>query len=98
MESAFEVIVASEEVGRGKPAPDVYVEALRRLGVAPSHAVGVEDSTNGLLALAAAGMAAIAIPSRTFPPDREALAGANEVLGSIEQLDVAVVERATEGK
>ena len=72
----FAATVSSEEVARGKPAPDVYLEAARRLGVEPTHAAAVEDSHNGILAARAAGMRVLAIPNAHFPPDAEALAQA----------------------
>jgi HAD superfamily hydrolase (TIGR01509 family) len=89
---AFAATVSSEEVARGKPAPDVYLEAATRLGVAPGDAAAVEDSTNGLLAARAAGMAVVAIPNRAFPPSDEALSAADVVLGSISELTPAVIE------
>jgi HAD superfamily hydrolase (TIGR01509 family) len=89
---AFAATVSSEEVARGKPAPDVYLEAAARLGVAPGDAAAVEDSTNGLLAARAAGMAVVAIPNRAFPPSDEALAAADVLLGSISELTPAVIE------
>jgi HAD superfamily hydrolase (TIGR01509 family) len=89
---AFAVTVSSEEVDRGKPAPDVYLEAASRLGVAPGDAAAVEDSTNGLLAARAAGMAVVAIPNRAFPPSEEALAAADVVLDSIAELTPATIE------
>jgi len=89
---AFAAIVSSEEVARGKPAPDVYLEAAERLGVAPADAAAIEDSTNGLLAARAAGMAVVAIPNPAFPPSREALAVADVVLESIVELTPATVE------
>ena len=55
--------MSSEEVARGKPAPDVYLECVRRLGVAPASAAAIEDSHNGILAARAAGMRVIAIPN-----------------------------------
>ena len=64
----FEATVSSEEVARGKPAPDVFLEAARRLGVAPERCAAVEDSGNGIRAAHAAGMRVIAIPNRRFPP------------------------------
>jgi HAD superfamily hydrolase (TIGR01509 family) len=88
---AFEATVSSEEVARGKPAPDVYLEALRRLGVAGSEAVAIEDSHSGIRAADAAGMRVVAIPNPHFPPDAEALALAAVVLGSIEELSTDVV-------
>jgi HAD superfamily hydrolase (TIGR01509 family) len=70
----FTATVSSEEVARGKPAPDVYLEAARRLGVDPARCVAVEDSSNGLRAAVAAGMAVIAVPNPHYPPDTDALA------------------------
>jgi HAD superfamily hydrolase (TIGR01509 family) len=87
----FQAAVSSEEVTRGKPAPDVYVEAARRIGRDPGSCVAVEDSANGLRAAAAAGMRVIAIPNQAFPPDAEALRRADLVLSSIEDLHPEVV-------
>jgi HAD superfamily hydrolase (TIGR01509 family) len=87
----FDATVSSEEVARGKPAPDVYLEAARRLGSEPARCVAVEDSSNGLRAAAAAGMRVIAIPNGAFPPDPDALTGADVVLESIDGLDPALV-------
>jgi HAD superfamily hydrolase (TIGR01509 family) len=88
----FRASVSSEEVGRGKPAPDVYVEAARRLGVAPSACAAVEDSANGIRSAHAAGMRVIAIPNRAFPPTGDALALAAVVLDSIRGLDEPAVD------
>jgi HAD superfamily hydrolase (TIGR01509 family) len=88
----FHATVSSEEVPHGKPAPDVFLEAARRLGVAPEHVAVVEDSENGILAGRAAGMRVIAIPNAHFPPRHEALAAADVVLGSLEELTPSVVE------
>jgi HAD superfamily hydrolase (TIGR01509 family) len=82
----FEATVSSEEVPRGKPAPDVYIEAARRLRVAPELCAAVEDSGNGIRSAAAAGMRVIAIPNRDFPPDGEALGLASSVLRSLDDL------------
>jgi HAD superfamily hydrolase (TIGR01509 family) len=87
----FAATVSSEEVPRGKPAPDVYLEAARRLGVDPGGCAAVEDSSNGLRAAAAAGMRVIAIPNQAFPPDADALALADAVLPSIAALDAELV-------
>ena len=83
--------MSSEEVARGKPAPDVYLEAARRLGVAPGQAAAIEDSTNGILSARAAGMRVIAIPNAEFPPRADALGAADVVLDSISELTDAVV-------
>jgi HAD superfamily hydrolase (TIGR01509 family) len=82
----FGVTVSGEEVARGKPAPDIYLEAARRLGVDPARSAAVEDSTNGLRAAAGAGMLVIALPNREFPPASEALDLAAVVLDSLDQL------------
>jgi HAD superfamily hydrolase (TIGR01509 family) len=83
--------VSSEEVGRGKPAPDVYLECASRMGFAPSGCAAVEDSTNGLLSAAAAGMRVIAIPNDAHPPAERGLAKAHVVLDSIADLQPGVV-------
>jgi HAD superfamily hydrolase (TIGR01509 family) len=88
----FRATVSSEEVARGKPAPDVYLEAARRLGAEPARAAAVEDSQNGILAAQAAGMRVIAIPNRHFPPDEQALAEADVVLDSLAGLTAEAVE------
>jgi HAD superfamily hydrolase (TIGR01509 family) len=80
------VVVSSQEVARGKPAPDVYLEAARRLEVAPQLCAAVEDSHNGIRSAKAAGMRVIAIPNPHFPPDDAALAQADVVLRSIDEL------------
>jgi HAD superfamily hydrolase (TIGR01509 family) len=82
----FEATVSSEEVARGKPAPDVYLEAARRLGVAPERCGAVEDSHGGIRSAKAAGMFVVAIPNPSYPPDEEALAAADDVLRSIDEL------------
>ena len=89
----FAATISGEEVARGKPAPDVYLEVLRKLDVSPRSSVAIEDSTNGLRAASAAGMALIAIPNREFPPADDALALADVVLESLDQLGPALVER-----
>jgi HAD superfamily hydrolase (TIGR01509 family) len=88
----FRATVSSEEVARGKPAPDVYLEAARRLGVSPATCAAIEDSENGIRSAAAAGMRVIAIPNHVFPPSDEALSLAHVVLGSLDELIPEVVE------
>ena len=91
--AVFEVWVSSEEVERGKPAPDVFIEAARRLGTDPAHAAGFEDSHNGILAARAAGLArVIAIPNREFPPGDDAIDAADVVLGALDDLTPEAVE------
>jgi HAD superfamily hydrolase (TIGR01509 family) len=81
----FAATVSSEEVPRGKPAPDVYLEAARRLGVEPAACVAIEDSHNGIRSAKAAGMACIAVPNPLFPPG-EAVKEADVMLGSLAEL------------
>jgi HAD superfamily hydrolase (TIGR01509 family) len=82
----FRETVSSEEVERGKPAPDVYLEAARRLEVDPGDCAAIEDSTNGIRSANAAEMAVIAVPNRDFPPEPDALALADLELDSLEKL------------
>jgi HAD superfamily hydrolase (TIGR01509 family) len=91
IDDLFEVTVSSEEVARGKPAPDVYLEAARRLAVAPERCAAVEDSSNGLRSAHAAGMRVIAFPNRRYPPAPDALALADVTLDSLDQLSVSAV-------
>jgi HAD superfamily hydrolase (TIGR01509 family) len=88
----FRATVSSEEVERGKPAPDVYLEAARRLSAPPRNCAAVEDSENGIRSAAAAGMRVVAVPNRVFPPSDEALSLAHAVLGSLDELTVETVE------
>jgi HAD superfamily hydrolase (TIGR01509 family) len=90
----FRVTVSSEEVARGKPAPDVYFEAAHGLGVEPQLVVAIEDSANGIRSAHAAGMHVVAIPNRAFPPPPDVLATADLVLQSIKELHPEVVKEA----
>jgi HAD superfamily hydrolase (TIGR01509 family) len=87
----FVATVSSEEVDRGKPAPDVYLEAARRLGVQPERCAAVEDSHAGLRSAKAAGMRVVAIPNAAYPPDEEALALADAVVRTLDELTVDVL-------
>ena len=88
----FATTVSSEEVAHGKPAPDVYLEAARRLRVDPANVAAVEDSHNGILAARAAGMCVLAIPNAHFPPGLDALDEADKVLNELADLTVETVE------
>lgn len=83
----FEATVSSEEVARGKPVPDVYLEAARRLNVEPELCAAVEDSGSGILSAHAAGMRVVAIPNRRFPPPEAAQEAADTVIPSLAELD-----------
>jgi HAD superfamily hydrolase (TIGR01509 family) len=87
----FRATVSSEAVARGKPAPDVYLEACRRLGTAPTRAAAIEDSHAGIGSAKAAGMRVLAIPNPAYPPGDDALADADVVLASLAELTVEAV-------
>jgi HAD superfamily hydrolase (TIGR01509 family) len=89
--SFFSVTVSSEEVARGKPAPDVYLEAARQLGVAPAACTVIEDSANGIRAGVSAGMAVVAIPNREFPPPPAVLALARVVVPDISSVSADAI-------
>jgi len=86
----FEVTVSSEEVARGKPAPDVYLEAARRLRVEPGRCAAVEDSASGIRAAHLAGMRVIAYPNRHYPPADEVLALADATVTSVADVSRAL--------
>jgi HAD superfamily hydrolase (TIGR01509 family) len=83
----FRVVVSSDEVERGKPEPDVYLEAARRLRVEPGACLVVEDSLNGVKAAKAAGMTCVLVPNRTIPPAPGAVELADVVLERLADLD-----------
>jgi beta-phosphoglucomutase-like phosphatase (HAD superfamily) len=87
----FEAVVCTDDMPRGKPAPDVYLEAARQLGVDPRDCVCLEDSGAGIQSGKSAGMRVIAVPDPRFPPKPELLALADVVLGSLEELTAAVL-------
>lgn len=95
---AFRTTVSSEEVARGKPAPDVYLEAALRVGVQPSRCVAIEDSSNGLRAAAAARMAVIAVPNPHYPPAADALALAAATIGTLAELTPQLIESVAAGR
>ena len=90
----FSATVSGDEVAHGKPSPDVYLAAARKLGVEAGRAAAVEDSSNGLRAGAAAGMLVIAVPNREFPPADDALALASLVVESVGELTPELIEDA----
>jgi HAD superfamily hydrolase (TIGR01509 family) len=93
----FSAFVSSEEVPRGKPSPDVYLEAARQIGVRAACAA-VEDSSNGIRAAAAAGMTVIAIPNPVYPPRPDALALCAKIARSAEEARRFLIERLPEPK
>ncbi len=82
----FRATVSSEEVEHGKPAPDVYLEAARRLEVVPKRCAAIEDSRNGIRSARTAGMRVIAIPNPHYPPSEDVLALVDIVLESLDEL------------
>jgi beta-phosphoglucomutase-like phosphatase (HAD superfamily) len=89
--SLFQVTVSSEEVDRGKPAPDVYLAVAERLHVPPPACAAVEDSANGIRSGVNAGMSVVAIPDHRYPPPAEVLALARCVLPALSELTPAVL-------
>jgi HAD superfamily hydrolase (TIGR01509 family) len=92
LRGSFEVVMSTEQVPSGKPAPDIYLAVTARLGVPPPECAAVEDSTNGLRSAAAAGLAVIAVPHPRYPPDPAALAQAKVVLASLADVTVSAVK------
>jgi len=90
LSDCFAATVSSEEVGRGKPAPDVYLRAAELLGFEPSRCAAIEDSGNGIRSARAAGMYVVAIPNREYPPAPEALRLAGAVVASVADLEAAL--------
>ncbi|QPC84239.1 HAD family phosphatase [Phototrophicus methaneseepsis] len=92
LDQVFEVVVYGDDVPLGKPAPDIYLEALQQMGADAAVSVGIEDSANGIRALKAAGMAAIAAPSPAFPLPDDILALCDARIDSLEDLTLALVQ------
>jgi HAD superfamily hydrolase (TIGR01509 family) len=90
---AFEVVLSTEDVETGKPAPDIYLAVAERLGVDPTHCVAIEDSSNGVRSAAAAGMAVIAVPHTAYPLDDDAADKATRTLHSLDELATADIDR-----
>ncbi len=97
LDQVFEVMIYGDEIARGKPAPDIYHAALRQLGVAPAQSLGIEDSANGLRALKAAGMFAVAAPSPAFPLPADALELADAHISTLEDFSPELVWRISAG-
>jgi HAD superfamily hydrolase (TIGR01509 family) len=89
---AFEVVLSTEQVGSGKPAPDVYLAVARQLGAAPATCVAIEDSVNGVRSAAAAGMVVLAMPHLNYPLDPETAGMAARTLSGIDALTDELVE------
>ena len=94
----FVTNVSTEEVGAGKPSPEVYLDVVRKLGVAPERTVAIEDSSNGLRSAAEAGLRLIAVPNAGYPPADDALALADVVVHSLDEIDPELVAMAGRGR
>jgi HAD superfamily hydrolase (TIGR01509 family) len=84
---AFRAVVSSDDVAHGKPEPDVFLEAARRLDVDPGDVLVVEDSLNGLKAAKAAGMTTVLVPNHAVPPAPGSERFADAVLDRLADLD-----------
>jgi len=94
LDKVFVTAMYGDEVEHGKPAPDIYLRVLERIGVRPGSAVGIEDSGNGIRSLRAAGLGIIAAPSPLYPLAPEMLALADVHIGELTEFSVELVERA----
>jgi HAD superfamily hydrolase (TIGR01509 family) len=94
----FRASVSSEEVPRGKPAPDVYLEAARRLGQPPAACAAVEDSASGIRSAVAAGMQVVVVPNRDYPPPDDILASAQLVIDNLPELTVDLLGQLGDGE
>lgn len=97
LRGCFAATVSSEEVARGKPAPDVYAHAVTQLGVDARDCVAVEDSTNGIRSALAAGLRVVAVPNAHFPPDPDVLARADAVVPTLADVTPELAERVVGG-
>ncbi|MEP7293133.1 MAG: HAD family phosphatase [Chloroflexota bacterium] len=93
LNKVFQFVLYGDDMQRGKPDPEIYLKTAKILGVDPARCVGIEDSGNGLRALKAAGMYAIAVPSPGFALSDELLGMADIVLGSLTEFSVEMVRQ-----
>ena len=91
LDQIFEVMIYGDDLPRGKPAPDIYLEALKRMGVSPARSLGIEDSANGLRSLKAAGMFAVAAPSPDYPLPADILALADAHITTLEDFNLDLI-------
>jgi beta-phosphoglucomutase-like phosphatase (HAD superfamily) len=90
--ASFAAAMSTEQVPRGKPAPDIYLAVSGALGIDPRRGAAIEDSANGLRSAAAAGLAVVAVPHPRYPPGPDALALAAVVLPGLAGLTPQVIE------
>lgn len=92
LDQIFEVMIYGDTIPKGKPAPDIYIEAMKQLGVQPQATVGVEDSGNGIRSLKAAGMSIIAAPSPDFPLSADLIALADAHITSMTDFSLELIQ------
>ena len=85
----FDLILSGDQVARGKPAPDIYLTAARKLGVSHESCLVIEDAPHGVAAAKAAGMCCLAISTSASKPE---LAAADRVVGDFDQVDLALLQ------
>ena len=88
--SLFSVVITGDEVQQGKPHPDIYLRAAKKLGISPEACLVIEDSLAGIAAGKAANMRVAAIPDRRFVDPREYEKEANYVLGSLSEITTLI--------
>lgn len=96
LDQIFEVMIYGDNIPKGKPAPDIYQEAMKQLGVTPDVTVGIEDSSNGIRSLKAAGMFAVAAPSPDFSLSDEILAMADAHITTLEDFNIDLIRKIEE--
>jgi HAD superfamily hydrolase (TIGR01509 family) len=94
LDKVFLAATYGDDVVHGKPAPDIYLDVLAKIGVAPEHAVGIEDSGNGIRSLKAARMGIVAAPGPEFPLGEEVLALADVRIHEMSELSLELIEQA----
>ena len=90
-------MIYGDDIPKGKPAPDIYQEAMKQLGVTPEVTIGIEDSPNGIRSLKAAGMVAVAAPSPDFPLSDDILAMADAHITTLEDFNVDLIRKIERG-
>lgn len=91
LDQVFQAIIYGDDIPNGKPAPDIYLAALDRLGVRAENAIGIEDSANGIRSLKAAGMHAVAAPSPGFPLSADIVALCDAHIGSLTEFTLELI-------
>lgn len=93
LDQIFEVMIYGDEVPKGKPAPDIYIEAMKQLGVTPDVTIGIEDSANGIRSLKNAGMFAVAAPSPDYPLSDDILAMVDAHITTLEDFNIDLIRK-----